>query len=202
MGVYVPDSVINSELQETVSRESIRRMVQGQTCVATSETQAQILLNNAAAAGVDTVGFSIIRTDLGMKMFWDGNRWVRTGGGILSYSDPSYPGEYSSAPGDTASRPFASTDFILPAQSAVTVFFRLRVNPSGNAAGSITITVDGEQIRSMGYHSSNSQNHQFPLAIATKVLQPGNHQAVGRFAPSGGSVAAKFSYQNIHVMYS
>lgn len=202
MGVYVPDSVINSELQETVSRESIRRIIQGQTCVATSETQAQILLNNAAAAGVDTVGFSIIRTDIGMSMFWDGSSWVRTGGGHLDYAEPSYPSSYASAANDTTKRVFAITNFTLPAKSDVHINFGMQIRPTGNSAGSISVNVDGVEVGKRLYHSQSSTNHQFPLIDANTYLSSGKHEVIGYFQASTGSVVATFERQQINVGFA
>lgn len=81
MAVYVPNSVISGEAQQTVSRESIRRIVQGQKNTAGSAAEAQVLLESAIAAGVSSVvGFEVIRTDLGVKQYWDGSAWVRLGG--------------------------------------------------------------------------------------------------------------------------
>ena len=81
MAVYVPNSVIFGEAQQTVSRESIRRIVQGQKNTAGSAAEAQVLLDSAIAAGVSSVvGFEVIRTDLGVKQYWDGSAWVRLGG--------------------------------------------------------------------------------------------------------------------------
>ena len=81
MAVYVPNSVISGEAQQTVSRESIRRIVQGQKNTAGSAAEAQVLLESAIAAGVSSVvGFEVIRTDIGVKQYWDGSAWVRLGG--------------------------------------------------------------------------------------------------------------------------
>ena len=81
MAVYVPNSVISGEAQQTVSRESIRRIVQGQKNTAGSAAEAQVLLESAIAAGVSSVvGFEVIRTDLGVKQYWNGSAWVRLGG--------------------------------------------------------------------------------------------------------------------------
>lgn len=80
MGVYMPASVVNSELQETVSRASIRRMIQGASNIlaAASETQRNQRLAEVQAAGIEPSINNLVyvhRTDKDSIEYYDGASW-------------------------------------------------------------------------------------------------------------------------------
>jgi hypothetical protein len=81
MAIYVPTSVINSEEQQTVSRASIRRLIQGGQGIvpaanATAQSQA---LANATSAGISLSAANplfVFRSDTGTLRAYDGATWV------------------------------------------------------------------------------------------------------------------------------
>ena len=80
MATLVPDAVINAELQETVSRASIRRMIQGGSNIlaAASETQRNQRLAEVRAAGIEPSTDNRIyvhRTDEDSIECYDGTSW-------------------------------------------------------------------------------------------------------------------------------
>ena len=83
MAIFVPDQAINNELQETVTRQSIRRMIQAGTNILTanSETQQNQVLAAAQAAGVQASVSNPIflwRTDAKSVHAFTGTQWEVT----------------------------------------------------------------------------------------------------------------------------
>ena len=80
MATLVPDAVINAELQETVSRASIRRMIQGGSNIlaAASETQRNQRLAEVQTAGIEPSINNFVyvhRTDEDSIEYYDGASW-------------------------------------------------------------------------------------------------------------------------------
>ena len=80
MAILVPDAAINAELQETVSRASIRRMIQAGSGILTagSDTQQNQRVAQAQAAGIEPSPDNPLfvgRTDLGVILSYDGTTW-------------------------------------------------------------------------------------------------------------------------------
>lgn len=99
MATLVPDAVINAELQETVSRASIRRMIQGGSSIlaAASETQRNQRLAEAQAAGIEpspTNPLFLLRTDIFRLHYFDGSAWrSATDGGDTEWIDNPFSSE-------------------------------------------------------------------------------------------------------------
>lgn len=80
MGIYLKDSAINAEAGQTVSRQSVRRLIQASDAItaATSETAQNRLLSEARSAGVPVSAsspFYVYRTDRGELWAHDGSSW-------------------------------------------------------------------------------------------------------------------------------
>lgn len=80
MAIYVPTSVINSEEQQTVSRASIRRMIQGGQGIvpAANATEQAQALANATSAGISPTAANplfVYRSDTGALRAYDGSSW-------------------------------------------------------------------------------------------------------------------------------
>lgn len=81
MAIFVPDQAINNELQETVTRQSIRRMIQAGTNILTanSETQQNQVIAAAQQSGLQPSPndpLLVWRTDTGVLAAYSGTSWT------------------------------------------------------------------------------------------------------------------------------
>ena len=81
MAIFVPDQAINNELQETVTRQSIRRMIQAGNHILTanSETQQNQVIAAAQQSGLQPSPndpLLVWRTDTGVLAAYDGTSWT------------------------------------------------------------------------------------------------------------------------------
>lgn len=97
MAIFVPDSAINSEVQETVSRASIRRMIQAGSSVLTvgSETEQNQLIAQVQASGIEPTATNplyVFRTDTGILAVYNGTSWTLLTSGDADMSSTKIQG--------------------------------------------------------------------------------------------------------------
>ena len=81
MAIFVPDQAINAELQETVTRQSIRRMIQAGASILTAATDTE---QNQVIAAAQQSGLQpspndpllVWRTDTGVLAAYSGTSWT------------------------------------------------------------------------------------------------------------------------------
>ena len=87
-----------------------------------------------------------------------------------------------------------SRTFTLPKPMTVDVFGQIHAEPSGNAAGSIWIRVDGDNGAVRNWHSRNTSQHQWPAIWWSGHLAAGTHTIDLRANVSGGSSATSIDH--------
>ena len=90
--------------------------------------------------------------------------------------------------------------FTLATPSQVLIYGASQVRPTGNAAGNLSLNVDGNPVIYSSWHSQNTANHQWPTAFTGLTLAAGSHTIEMTCSVGSGSNAVTTDNSTLSVV--